>query len=90
MMFYLNKVRWKLSVCFISPSQNNSRGCRVGSVVKKNCYSHKGQDFDSLYPHRDLHPSVTPVLGDLTPFTDLHKYQKPLWYTLKHAEKIFK
>lgn len=41
------------------------------SVVKSICCSWRGPRFDARYPHVGLQPSITPVLGDPMPSSDL-------------------
>jgi hypothetical protein len=55
---------------------------RDGSVVKSADYSFTGPEFSFQHPHRSWQPSLTPVLGDVMPSSDL---QAPNMHTDIHA-----
>lgn len=47
----------------------------------------KGPRFSSRHPRGGSQPSITAVLGDPMPSSDLHKYRASIWYTDIHASK---
>lgn len=52
---------------------------RDDAAVKSSCCSYKGSRFSFYYPHSGSQLSVTSVLEDSTPSSDL-KLQACMWY----------
>lgn len=48
----------------------------MAQPVKRTLCSFRGSRLGSQYPYSGLYPSVTLAVGDLTPFSDLHGYQR--------------
>ena len=60
--------------------------CRDGSVVKRICYSCRGQGFNSQHPQGGSHPySLVPVA--LTSASDLCRHQAWTQNTYTHADR---
>lgn len=56
-----------------------------GSEVKTTCCSCRGPRFSSQHPHGGSKPSVTPVLQNLVPSSDLFKHQAGSWCIYTHV-----
>lgn len=62
------------------------RGWRIESDLMSTC-SYREHGFDSHHPPGQFQLSVTPSVGDLTHFSDLHGYKAYMWYTATHVGK---
>ena len=66
--------------------KHQGKGWREGSEVTS---AGKGSSFDSLYPQGSTQPVVTPVPGDLKPFSGLcgHKHGTDTYMQAKHSHE---